>query len=44
MERILGYIFYIVKYFYYKFVYLRYSNGVNVLEIYINGNFKDLEI
>lgn len=43
MERISGHTFYIAKYFHHKLAHLRHSNGVNVAEIYTNGNFKDPE-
>lgn len=43
MERISGHTFYIAKYFHHKLAHLRHSSGVNVAEIYTNGNFKDPE-
>lgn len=43
IERISGHTFYIAKYFHHKLAHLRHSSGVNVAEIYTNGNFKDPE-
>lgn len=43
MERISGHTFYIAKYFHHKLAHLRHSSGVNVAEIYTNGNVKDPE-